>query len=62
MEERYKTVKVGVNGTYAVYDTERKCMVLKSVTPQAKYNKQVCNNAVYGLNLCKLPDKSDEQN
>lgn len=59
MENRYEVKKVGVNGTYAVYDKVRKVTVLKSVTPQATYNEQVCKEAVYGLN--KL-NESDKQN
>jgi hypothetical protein len=62
MEERYKVKKINNNGAYAVFDTKRNVTVMQSVSPRAKYNEQVCKNVVYALNLCKLPDASDEQN
>ena len=63
MEDRYKVKSVNNNGAYAVYDTKRKCIVLQSVSPRAKYNKRLVSNVVYALNLCKLPDDaSDESN
>lgn len=49
-EPRYKAVRTGAN-TWNVYDTEKKCAVVKSVSPQAKYNEKTCKVIVLLLNL-----------
>lgn len=55
--ERYKAKPVeSENGTWMVFDTERNVSVLRSVTPNAKYNKRVAENAAYAMNVCRLPD------
>ena len=55
MDERYKAVKQGYS--WAVYDKKRKCTVMRSVSPNAKYNKAVAGNAAYSLNMLNLTDE-----
>ena len=57
MKDRYKAIAVeSGNGNWMVFDNKRKVSVLRSVSPNAKYNETVAKNAAYALNICNLPD------
>lgn len=49
-EERYQAKKSGEN-TWSIYDNVRKCSIVKSMSPQAKYNQQVVEQIAKLLNL-----------
>ena len=59
--ERFKSKAKGNSGSWGVYDTLRGCFVLQSVSPNAKYNKEVADKAAYLFNVAGLefdrPDK-----
>ena len=46
---RYKVYKTGSN-TYGVYDNEKQCCIVKTVSSNAKYNKDTVEKIVKLLN------------
>lgn len=49
--ERFESKLKGHNGSYGVFDKERNCFVLQSVSPNAKYNKEYCEKVAYLMNV-----------
>lgn len=51
--ERFVAYKKGSSGTWAVYDKDKGCFVLQSVSPNAKYNEDFAKAAAYAMNAIK---------
>lgn len=49
--ERFEAKQKGNNGSWGIYDNERKCYVLQSVSPNATYNKEYSQKVAYLMNV-----------
>lgn len=48
--KRFKAISVGQGSAYSIYDEKRGCTIMKSVSPNATYNKDVAEEVANLLN------------
>jgi len=49
VSKRYEVI-IRKDGLCSIFDNERKCRILNSISPQAKYNEDVVKEVVFLLN------------
>lgn len=61
MSQRFVAKQKGASGAWLLYDKERKCFVLQSVSPNAKYNQEYAIGVAYLMNTLPAAFSTDEK-